>query len=295
MNFRDFREKVEHGSHRTPIDYYYFDLESEHRHVTYHWHPEWEIIHVIEGTLPIVINDHNITIPPNTFYLLKPGYLHGLQWDNCVFESIVWDNERLTKSFPLLENTSGMNTSSEFLSKTVKPELSAHPKLCEICTELFFYYHKNTFNQYCIIGCLYRLLGTVIEEEYYEKTTAKDAFYYKLEKNIKAVLTYIEKNYSEPLTLYNLSSVAGLNHKYFCKVFKSVTLYTPMEYLNRYRIDIARHILATDDSISISDVAEQCGFCDTGYFIRIFKRYIGTTPKQFHITHSRTYHKPQNH
>ena len=98
--------------------------------------------------------------------------------------------------------------------------------------------------------------------------------------SIKNVLTYISENYANPISLDALSRIAGMNPKYFCRYFKSMTERTPIDYLNYYRIECACEMLSTRD-ISIKETAISCGFNDESYFIKTFHKYKGTTPKQF--------------
>ena len=55
---------------------------------------------------------------------------------------------------------------------------------------------------------------------------------------------------------------------------------TPIEYLNYYRIESACEQLLTTD-YSITEVALNSGFNDASYFIKIFKKHRGITPKQY--------------
>lgn len=55
---------------------------------------------------------------------------------------------------------------------------------------------------------------------------------------------------------------------------------TPMDYVNQYRIEQACHQLLTTD-FPITEVAFNCGFNDSSYFIKVFKKYKGTTPKKY--------------
>lgn len=59
-----------------------------------------------------------------------------------------------------------------------------------------------------------------------------------------------------------------------------MTKHTPIDYLNYYRIECACEMLSTKD-ISIKEAAISCGFNDTSYFIKVFHKYKGVTPKQF--------------
>ncbi len=118
-----------------------------------------------------------------------------------------------------------------------------------------------------------------MEHHLYEENTYKNVSANRL-ASIKKALACISENYAEPINLDTLSQAAGMNPKYFCRHFKSVTGRTPIDYLNFYRIECACELLATKD-ISISEAAFSCGFNDESYFIKTFHKYKGTTPKQF--------------
>ena len=98
--------------------------------------------------------------------------------------------------------------------------------------------------------------------------------------SIKNVLSYISENYDSNISLDMLAKIAGMNPKYFCRYFRSMTERTPIDYLNYYRIECACEMLTTKN-ISVKEAAISCGFNDESYFIKIFHKYKGITPKQF--------------
>ena len=57
---------------------------------------------------------------------------------------------------------------------------------------------------------------------------------------------------------------------------------SPIDYLNYYRIECAAHFLATTD-MNVAEVAVHCGFADSSAFIKQFRKYKGTTPKQYKL------------
>jgi AraC-like DNA-binding protein len=63
----------------------------------------------------------------------------------------------------------------------------------------------------------------------------------------------------------------------FFKWFKEQFGITPLEYINRERIKLAKQILS-DKENSVSSVGYQCGFTDVNYFVRLFKKAEGITP-----------------
>lgn len=65
---------------------------------------------------------------------------------------------------------------------------------------------------------------------------------------------------------------------YFCRYFHQEMGKTPFAFLNEYRIKKAA-ILLDDSSLSVSDIAINCGFDNISYFIRKFKEYQGIPQK----------------
>ena len=62
--------------------------------------------------------------------------------------------------------------------------------------------------------------------------------------------------------------------------FKKITHHSPIDYINRYRVEMAWLKLAhTNDSIT--NIALACGFNDVSYFIKLFHRYKETSPLKY--------------
>jgi AraC-like DNA-binding protein len=74
-----------------------------------------------------------------------------------------------------------------------------------------------------------------------------------------------------------LSRKAYLSRNMFFKWFKEQFGVTPLDYINRERIKLAKQLLA-DKRNNVSSVSLQCGFTDVNYFVRLFKKSEGITP-----------------
>ncbi len=96
------------------------------------------------------------------------------------------------------------------------------------------------------------------------------------------VLQYIHEHLTERIPVNTLSRKAYLSRNIFFKWFREQFGLTPLEYINRERIRLARQLLS-DERHSISEVGQQCGFTDTNYFVRAFKRSEGLTPGAYRI------------
>lgn len=97
---------------------------------------------------------------------------------------------------------------------------------------------------------------------------------------VQFVLHYIQEHLLEKIAIDELSRKAYLSRNMFFKWFKQQFGITPIEYITRERIRLARQLLA-DKNNTVTSVSQRCGFSDVNYFIRAFKKAEGITPKNW--------------
>ncbi|AFC29108.1 transcriptional regulator [Paenibacillus mucilaginosus 3016] len=95
-------------------------------------------------------------------------------------------------------------------------------------------------------------------------------------KGIDQSIQYMYKHFREKVKLDTLSHIAGLTQTSYSRSFKKEKGVSPVEYLNRIRIDCSKQLLRPD--CSIKEVSGQVGFGNEFYFSRMFKRETGITP-----------------
>jgi len=96
------------------------------------------------------------------------------------------------------------------------------------------------------------------------------------------IRTYIGKNYQNDISMQSAAQFMGYSEAYFCKLFKQCFRVNFSAYLNEYRIDKAK-VLMADPRISIKDIGSACGYSDSNYFARVFKRITGQTPSDYRL------------
>ena len=99
----------------------------------------------------------------------------------------------------------------------------------------------------------------------------------KLSKFDEVVL-YIEKNFSNKITLEELAQIGCVSVSKLCKDFKSTFNCTIFEYILNLRLSYARNLFLYNPKAMTKDVAFTCGFNDVSYFCRAFKAKFGETP-----------------
>lgn len=95
-----------------------------------------------------------------------------------------------------------------------------------------------------------------------------------------AVLQYIHRHLHEKLSVEALSRKACLNRSQFFRLFKDQFGLTPVEYINRERLRLAKKMILQSQE-TISSISYQCGFSDINYFSRLFKRSEGVSPTEY--------------
>ncbi len=97
---------------------------------------------------------------------------------------------------------------------------------------------------------------------------------------VACVLKYISRHYREPdLTVNKIATETFLNYHYLCSQFKKETFMTVNTYLIGYRMHQALLYLGRGNR-SPEQAAVQCGYTDTKYFAKCFKKQFGVTPRQ---------------
>ena len=97
---------------------------------------------------------------------------------------------------------------------------------------------------------------------------------------VQRALLYIEANLSEDLHLQTLADKLNVSAGYLSALFRKETQQTLTDYVNRRRVDYARHLLTTT-RLQIQTIAQHCGIVDVQYFTKVFKRITGTTPRAY--------------
>lgn len=281
MKYLDFKENKQRGTFDFPIEFYYVDKNHVNYVMPYHWHIEYEIIRILEGTFTILLDEKELCAQAGDVVLIHDGVLHGGTPNDCVYECIVFDI-----NFILKDNNVCKKIISEIIDHTLIINNFFSRKNIEInaiTCDLFDAINKKYPGyEFIVQGKLYELLGLIIKNNFYSYNNVDKLKQSQILKFKKAI-HLIENSYSSDISLTDLSNAAGMSPKYLCRFFNKMIKKTPIEYLNYYRIEIACHKLTTTN-MSITDIAFSCGFNDLSYFIKTFKKYKGVTPKKYKRT-----------
>lgn len=97
--------------------------------------------------------------------------------------------------------------------------------------------------------------------------------------SLREIIAWTEQHFAEKISLEEIAAKVGYNKHYFCNKFKAATGETYLQYLNNLRVFHACKMLKK--GYSLNEICDRCGFENMSYFIQLFKKIVGTTPKQY--------------
>jgi len=281
MHYFSYNENKQHGTNDFPAAYYYVDQEHPQYNMPFHWHKEWEIIRILQGSLSISVDGQEYLAKSGDVLLLREGALHGGVPQDCIYECF---------NFNLDSLYANVHSVRDFLRPFFRNKLlpttfyqNYFPEIYSIIDSLLLPFRSFKDESLCrlhTLGNISRLFASLIEHHYYTENNSSVSDIASKIAQIKPVLEHVESHFSEPLSLNELSKIVGMNPKYFCRFFASITQQTPMNYVNYYRIEQASNLLLNSNA-SVTEVGLECGFNDIGHFVKTFKKHKGITPKQY--------------
>lgn len=91
------------------------------------------------------------------------------------------------------------------------------------------------------------------------------------DKRLAKVLTYIHNNIYEEINIDDLAAMACVTKSHFIRLFVKTIGISPLQYINKKKIDRAELLLITDNQ-PIKEIAYDLGYNDHSYFIRLLKK-----------------------
>lgn len=109
-------------------------------------------------------------------------------------------------------------------------------------------------------------------------------------QKVDEVANYIVTHCQEPLSLESVADTFFVNKCYLSRIFKEVTSFTVNEYINVHRINKASDLL-TSTTMSIAEIASECGYESLTYFEKVFRTYREISPLKYRNEFKRLQHK----
>ncbi len=122
-------------------------------------------------------------------------------------------------------------------------------------------------------GLIRLLLAAFIKPEKQAASHSSFLGYHRFQK----VFKYIQQNLHKEFSLTDLAGIMDLNPAYFSSLFTQTMGISPIDFVNKRRIESAQRLLLGTHK-TLKEIAAQTGFKDVYYFSRMFKKIAGIPP-----------------
>ena len=225
---------------------------------TRHVHNEFEIVFVTKGRMTILVEGEHYEVSENDMMVIPPQTNHeGIDGEDFINVYIHVKNLDFSDVLWVHDYDGSARTLVMMLLRVTSEKEIGYGEISD------------------------KLFDTLWE---YVKKYSKRSFKYDFVSRIKNL---IYENLDNPT--FRISDEVrriGFNTDYFRRCFVEEIGKTPVAYLTGLRVERAKGLLVQNPPISVETVAERCGFSDSFYFSKIFKKYTGVSPlgyrKQIH-------------
>lgn len=239
-----------------------------------HWHSEIEIVYMVKGKMSIKINGLEHTISDGEFYLCNSNDVHITSVEN---------REENYKYLVLLLSYSHLKVFCPELDQyefSIKRNSEANERLKEQLVQMLTTIHStdpyiSMIQNAQIFNISHILLSQCLVKRK-QGTTVLSAG----NQIARQVISYINENYKEAVTLEAVSKQLGFSPQYLSKQFKKLTQYSFLQYLQKVRLDHALRCIV-NAGYSVNDAAFYNGFPNVKSFIEACKKEYGETPGSF--------------
>lgn len=271
-----------HGTPEFPVAVYLDDVS--HEYVNWHWHEEFEIGFVTEGSVVLGSGNRKYQMECGDIFFVNSDVLHSMHRNNtskqAVFKSIAFHSSIISESInsvfyikyllPILSN-------SNFRECIITKDNNSYQSMLDILSKVWNLVYSEASDYEIKVRNELSTLFCILNQFQPPKMPN-----YLPEKRVQVLLDYIHSHYKDKITIEELAKTASISKTEVLRCFKAIMGLSPISYLNSYRLQRAAHMLINTEK-SIQEIAGGCGFDDNSYFSKLFKKKYHVTPRDYRL------------
>ena len=271
----DLRETKQHGQPDFPIQYYLDDTRDFYNsQVDWHWHNEFEIVAVSEGVVDCHVGQESFRLKAGEAVFINSRVLHQFTAkDYGIMPNIVFSPEFIApKQTVIYDKFIAPIEKSTMEYLVFKNTCEWHNRVLELL---------DGFNELKVRNILSEAWVIILEQVRHtlrENNCVNDAN--SSGNSVKLMIQYIGAHYMEEISLNDIAASVNISKNTAMRYFAANIGVSPVDYLIKYRIGISCKMLR-ETSDKISHIAGCVGYENTSYFCRLFRKYVGVSPKKY--------------
>ncbi len=255
----------EHHSMSNPLLPFIFHTHSK----TYsNWHCNTEFLYCMKGSGKVYLDNEAIEFSQGDTIVVNSNCLHSISDDGgLIYRCLIVDNAFFEQN--------GISLDTIRFIPRIHDENAG--TLIETIAEQFAMtgdkYYAATLRKYVLDYLLFMC-------KIYSQPAELSQISFKNSEAIKSAVEYINENFTEKISLEDISQKVGFSKYHFARMLKEGTGYTLVEQINARRCEYAKQLLR-DSTKTVLEICALCGFENASYFSKTFKNHTGLLPSQY--------------
>ena len=236
-----------------------------------HWHENIELLYFYEGDGVVTLDFRPKNTTAGDLVVVNSEKLHMVESAHAAFPvkyyCLIIDIEFCTEN--------GIPAADIFFRELISGDAELNKKFQSVVSA---YAGREEFKETAVRVAVLDLLLTLARKYALPEKDIEERDEEHLE-NVKEAVKYIKENYEKHISVTQVCRAAGLSEAYFSRIFKKVTGYTVVSYINLVRCRNADKLLRSG-KYKVKEVAAQCGFENMSYFTKTYRAIMGALPSE---------------
>ncbi|WP_138493637.1 AraC family transcriptional regulator [Paenibacillus pinistramenti] len=250
-----------------------------HKHVDFS-----ELVIVLNGHASHIVNHEEAFIKKGNVFVINGDTPHAYK-DPYDFKicNIMYKPEMLKSAGPDLKTLNGFQAlfilepfyrSINVYKSKLNLSIAGLEYVSALISEMVEEYEHKQHGYQTMLASKFMELVVYLSRQYDHQEKGIDSSLMHLANAI----SYIEDHYLEQITLEDIAEKSAISVRHLNRIFRAYYQTTPIAYLQRLRLERASTLLK-QTNLSITEISYECGFNDSNYLTRLFKKTYGISPK----------------
>ncbi|AIQ39956.1 helix-turn-helix domain-containing protein [Paenibacillus sp. FSL R7-0297] len=252
-----------------------------------HMHADFsELVIVLKGHASHIVNDEEAFIKKGNVFVINGGTPHAYK-DPYDFKicNIMYKADMLKLAGPDLRTLNGYQ--ALFVLEPFYRSINAYKSKMNLPIVSLEYVSSLVAGMISEYEQKHHGYQTMLASRFMELVVYLSRHYDTQEKGVDnslmhlaSAISYIEDHYHEPVTLDTIAAKSDISVRHLNRIFQAYYQTTPIAYIQRLRLEQACSLLKQTRQ-PITEISYSCGFNDSNYFTRLFKKTYGRSPKAY--------------
>lgn len=256
-----------------------------------HTHNFHELNIVISGNGKHYLNESTYYISSGDIFIMPPNVSHGYEFDSRKYSifHLLFSKQFFKKYREHLEKLNGyeilfnidplIRKQNDSINNFLHINIAENYNLMRVFDELTALETTTKANtesekEYLALYVISKICEMIEEEK--KAYNGNRRYLFDLLKSIE----FIHLNYGSRIDLQTLYEISCMSRSSYIRYFKQLFHCTPLEYIQDYRLRQSKSMLKHSDK-TLAAIANDCGFCDSAHFSRLFKDKYQTSPSKY--------------